>query len=71
MNLFKASDFIAQRLSANESVWIAQKQGRSKDGLDKTDPAVLKMLHIALRKNALLRIFQNTTILFLVQFHMK
>lgn len=50
MNLFKASDFIAQRLSANESVWIAQKQGRSKDGRDKTDPAVLKMLHIALRK---------------------
>ena len=50
MNLFKASDFIAQRLSANESVWIAQKQGRSKDGIDKTDPSVLKMLHIALRK---------------------
>lgn len=28
----------------NESVWIAQREGRSKDGIDKTDPAVLKML---------------------------
>lgn len=27
-----------------ESVWIAQREGRSKDGVDKTDPAVLKML---------------------------
>ena len=50
MNLFKASEFILKKLSLNESVWIAQKQGRSKDGFDKTDPAVLKMIHISLRK---------------------
>ena len=49
-NLLKASEFIKEKLHSGNHVWIAQKQGRSKDGLDKTDPAVLKMLHIALRK---------------------
>jgi 1-acyl-sn-glycerol-3-phosphate acyltransferase len=28
----------------NESVWIAQKEGRTKDGIDKTQPGLLKML---------------------------
>lgn len=28
----------------NHSVWLAQSAGRSKDGLDKTDPAIIKML---------------------------
>ena len=49
-NLSRASKFIKEKLENGSHVWIAQKQGRSKDGLDKTDPAVLKMLHIALRK---------------------
>ena len=49
-NLLKASEFIKDKLRSGNHVWIAQKQGRSKDGLDKTDPAVLKMLHMALRK---------------------
>ena len=50
-NLFKASNFIKDVLDSGKHVWIAQRQGRAKDGIDKTDPAVLKMLHIALRKN--------------------
>ena len=50
LNLLKASEFIKNKLEGGNHVWIAQKQGRSKDGIDKTDPAVLKMLHIALRK---------------------
>lgn len=33
-----------------ESIWIAQAEGRAKDGNDETDPALLKMLHIS-RKN--------------------
>lgn len=50
-NLFKVSEFIRSTLKSGNHVWIAQRQGRAKDGIDKTDPAVLKMLHIALRKN--------------------
>jgi hypothetical protein len=45
------SEFIRSTLKSGNHVWIAQRQGRAKDGIDKTDPAVLKMLHIALRKN--------------------
>ncbi|HAF94154.1 MAG TPA: glycerol acyltransferase, partial [Pseudomonas sp.] len=30
-----------------ESVWIAQAEGRAKDGDDRTDSAILKMLHMS------------------------
>lgn len=32
------------------SVWIAQREGRAKDGIDKTEPALLKMLVLSKRK---------------------
>lgn len=34
-------------LQDKESIWIAQAEGRAKDGNDATDPALLKMLHIS------------------------
>lgn len=41
------SAYIRQVLEKNnESVWIAQSPGRSKDGIDLTNPAVVKMLHL-------------------------
>ena len=47
-----ASQFIHQSIfQNNDSIWIAQKQGRAKDGIDKTDPALLKMIHLTQRKN--------------------
>ena len=46
-----ASEFIFNAIkNKNESVWIAQKQGRSKDGNDYTDPSVIKMIHLNSRK---------------------
>jgi len=46
-----ASQFIYQSIFRdNTSVWIAQKQGRAKDGVDVTDPAMLKMIHLTERK---------------------
>lgn len=52
--VFKAlnttSAYIRASLAEGESVWIAQREGRAKDGLDKTEPAVLKMLALAWRK---------------------
>ena len=46
-----ASQFIYQSIFRdNTSVWIAQKQGRAKDGIDATDPAMLKMIHLTERK---------------------
>ena len=41
-----ASEFIFNAIKKNKSVWIAQKQGRSKDGIDYTDPSVIKMIHL-------------------------
>ncbi len=38
-------------LHDNENVWIAQREGRAKDGLDKTNPAVISMLAISRDKS--------------------
>jgi len=39
------SEYMAQLLlHENRSVWIAQREGRTKDGNDETNPAVLKMI---------------------------
>lgn len=48
-SLQRTSAFIRTSLEASESVWIAQREGRSKDGLDHTDPALIKMLALAWR----------------------
>lgn len=47
--LLKTSRYIRKTLEHGESIWIAQRQGRSKDGLDRTDPAILKMFQLAYR----------------------
>lgn len=55
-----ASQFIQHTiLEANESIWIAQKQGRAKDGIDATDPAMLKMIHLTQRKKQTLGEYFN------------
>jgi len=37
------SAYISHSLQQGESIWIAQAEGRAKDGLDETDPAIIKM----------------------------
>ncbi len=44
------SSYIKHSLDTGNSIWIAQKEGRAKDGNDKTDAAILKMLHVEGRK---------------------
>lgn len=34
----------------NHSIWMAQREGRAKDGLDRTDPAIIKMITMARRR---------------------
>lgn len=48
--LYHTSEYIRASLEAGRSVWIAQREGRSKDGLDRTDPAVVKMLALAYKE---------------------
>ncbi|MBY5986236.1 1-acyl-sn-glycerol-3-phosphate acyltransferase [Halomonas sp. DP5Y7-2] len=33
----------------NHSIWMAQREGRAKDGIDRTDPAIIKMMTMAHR----------------------
>jgi len=50
--LTKLSAYINQSLfKDNESIWIAQKEGRANDGNDFSDVAVLKMLYLCKRKD--------------------
>ena len=50
--LTKLSAYISHSLfQDNESIWIAQKEGRANDGNDYTDEAVLKMLYLHHRKD--------------------
>lgn len=45
------SSYIRQTVTNNgNSIWIAQREGRSKDGLDQTSPALLKMLHMSSKR---------------------
>lgn len=51
--LGQLSHYICHSLSDGESVWIAQREGRTKDGNDQTEPALLKMIHMHGRKQKL------------------
>ena len=54
------SEFIFNKVKVeNESIWIAQREGRAKDGKDITDPAILKMIHLTKRKELSISNFFN------------
>ncbi|WP_375749776.1 1-acyl-sn-glycerol-3-phosphate acyltransferase [Vibrio sp. HN007] len=48
--LGQLSSYIKHSLDTGNSIWIAHKEGRAKDGNDFTDPAILKMFHVEGRK---------------------
>lgn len=43
------SDYIRHSLEEGVSVWIAQREGRAKDGIDRTEAALIKMFALAYR----------------------
>ncbi|GGW58195.1 1-acyl-sn-glycerol-3-phosphate acyltransferase [Alishewanella tabrizica] len=49
-NLSQLSGYIKHSLDEGQSIWIAQKEGRAKDGNDETDPAILKMFYMEGKK---------------------
>ncbi|GAA3909217.1 1-acyl-sn-glycerol-3-phosphate acyltransferase [Halomonas cibimaris] len=45
------SDYIRHSITAdNHSIWMAQREGRAKNGVDLTGPAIIKMLTMARRR---------------------
>jgi len=43
------SEYIHYSIDSGNNVWIAQREGRAKNGLDKTDPTIIKMFHMGKR----------------------
>lgn len=56
------SDYINWVVSHGESVWIAQRNGRTKDGIDKTEPGLLRMLLLGANKREALEYLHITPI---------
>jgi 1-acyl-sn-glycerol-3-phosphate acyltransferase len=57
------SEYIGQLLMhENRSVWIAQREGRTKDGNDVTNPGVLKMLAMGKNEESLIQYFKKIKI---------
>ncbi len=48
--LRQTAEYVRHSLEEGQSVWIAQREGRAKNGIDSTEPALLKMLMLAYRK---------------------
>ncbi len=48
-SLVLLSEYIHYCVANDQNVWIAQREGRAKDGIDRTDPALLKMLAMGRR----------------------
>ena len=46
------SGYISHCIGHGQNVWIAQREGRAKDGIDATESAVIKMLHLAGRESS-------------------
>lgn len=44
--VIQLSDYIFSSLKTDSSIWIAQREGRAKDGFDKTEPAIIKMFYM-------------------------
>jgi 1-acyl-sn-glycerol-3-phosphate acyltransferase len=42
--------FVKKITEDRKSIWVAQKSGRSKDGIDKTAPGIIKMLYLSQRR---------------------
>ncbi len=51
--LTQLSAYIDHSISSGHSIWIAQREGRAKDGNDRTEPAIMKMLYMSLKKRGL------------------
>ncbi|WP_395044596.1 1-acyl-sn-glycerol-3-phosphate acyltransferase [Flavobacterium sp.] len=57
------AEYISQLLlRENRSVWIAQREGRTKDGNDATNPGVLKMLAMGCEDKNLMNYFKKVKI---------
>lgn len=60
--LLQSSAYIHESIGSGQSVWIAQAEGRAKNGMDITDPAIVKMFALANRKAPISQIVSDLSI---------
>lgn len=53
LETIRLSEYFVDRIESGKSIWVAQKSGRSKDGLDITHPAIIKMLYLSKKKSGI------------------
>jgi hypothetical protein len=58
--MHEVSSYIDDVVKQGGLVWIAQREGRSKDGVDETNPAVIKTLHLSSKDSFSLDGFVNS-----------
>jgi hypothetical protein len=50
----RLSAYFVNTITKNKrSMWVAQKSGRAKDGMDITSPSIIKMLHMSQKENGM------------------
>lgn len=49
----RLSEYFVDRIASGKSIWVAQKSGRSKDGIDETHPSIIKMLYLSKRDSGI------------------
>jgi len=47
LDSIRLSEYFVDRIASGKSIWVAQKSGRSKDGIDETHPSIIKMLYLS------------------------
>lgn len=61
--LKKQAEYIRQlRFEHNKNIWIAQREGRALDGIDATNPALIKMLTLGLGRSEHLKTLKQLNI---------
>ena len=50
-SLSHLSEYIFSSIQRDSNIWIAQREGRAKDGFDKTEPAIVKMFYVNGKKS--------------------
>ena len=60
--ILESSQYIHYSIEEGHSIWIAQSEGRAKNGIDVTDPAIIKMFALANRKQPLSETIQQLNI---------
>lgn len=53
LETIRLSEYFVEKIASGKSIWVAQKSGRSKDGLDLTHPSIIKMLFLSNRRKGI------------------